>query len=136
MPRFICILLLLSAARWCCAQEALVVVAASGVPRIDQTILQRVYTGRAQAIGDQTVTPVHLPAGNALRQQFLEQFLGQNEEQYTGYWLVRRYVGKGAPPREFPSVEEALRFIGSTPGALGYVPLSKVPPGANVIFRR
>lgn len=117
-------------------QEALVVIAASGLPKIDLSVLQRLYTGRIVSVGDQTVIPVNLAPGNALRQQFLEQYIGQNEEQYTGYWLVRRYVGKGAPPREFASVEEAVKFIGSTPGALGYVPISKLPPGANIIFRR
>lgn len=130
------LLLLLSVAPLCQGQEVLVVIAASGLPKIDLAVLQRLYTGRIVSVGDQTVTPVNLAAGNALRQQFLEQFIGQNEEQYTGYWLVRRYVGKGAPPREFASVDEAVKFIGSTPGALGYVPLSKVPPGANIIFRR
>lgn len=130
------LLLLLSVAPLCHGQEVLVVMAASGLPKIDLAVLQRLYTGRIVSVGDQTVTPVNLVAGNALRQQFLEQFIGQNEEQYTGYWLVRRYVGKGAPPREFASVDEAVKFIGSTPGALGYVPLSKVPPGANIIFRR
>lgn len=137
MQRFFSLLFVLCfscAEAW--GQEALVVIAASGLPKIDLAMLQRLYTGRIVSVGDQTVTPVNLVAGNALRQQFLEQFIGQNEEQYTGYWLVRRYVGKGAPPREFASVEEAVKFIGSTPGALGYVPLSKVPPGANIIFRR
>jgi hypothetical protein len=133
---FLPLLFLLSVVPLCRGQEALVVMAASGLPKIDLAVLQRLYTGRVVSVGDQTVTPVNLVAGNALRQQFLEQFIGQNEEQYTGYWLVRRYVGKGAPPREFASVDEAVKFIGSTPGALGYVPLSKVPPGANIIFRR
>ena len=60
----------------------------------------------------------------------------QNEEQYTGYWLVRRYVGKGSSPKELGSVDEVVKYIAATPGAVGYVPTSKVPPGTNVIFKR
>lgn len=62
-------------------EETLVVIAANGLPKIDLAVLQRLYTGRIVSVGDQTVTPVNLVAGNALRQQFLEQFIGQNEEQ-------------------------------------------------------
>ena len=29
-----------------------------------------------------------------------------------------------------------LYYIATTPGAVGYVPLSKIPLGADVIFRR
>ena len=80
--------------------------------------------------------PVNLAPGDPVRKQFLEVILGQSEEQYTGYWLVRRYVGKGAPPLELETVDALLRHVLATPGAVGYLPVSKVPPGTNVIFRR
>lgn len=118
------------------AQEALVIIAHGGVPKTDLATVQRLYTGRILSIADQPALPVNLPPGNPLRQQFLEVYLEQNEEQYTGYWLVRRYVGKGTPPREMASIEEILRFVGGTPGAVAYVPQSKVPKGANVVFKR
>jgi hypothetical protein len=118
------------------AQEALVFIGYGGLPRTEQSILQRLYTGRAVSIGEQAVTPVNYPAGHPLRERFLAAIMGQTEEQYTGYWLVRRYVGKGAPPAELPDIEAVVAYVLATPGAVGYVPLSKVPPGGNVIFRR
>lgn len=118
------------------AQEALVIIAHGSLPKTDLATVQRLYTGRILSIADQPAVPINLPPGNPLRQLFLEAYLEQNEEQYTGYWLVRRYVGKGTPPREMASVEEILRFVGSTPGAVAYVPQSKVPKGANVVFKR
>lgn len=118
------------------AQEALVVIGHSGLPKTDLATVQRLYTGRIVSIAEQTATPLNLPTGSPLRQQFVEGVLEQKEEQYTGYWLVRRYVGKGAPPREVASVEEMAKVVATTPGAVGYVPSSKVPSGANVIFRR
>ena len=93
------------------------------------------YTGRTVSIGMQSVTPLNLSAGNPLREKFLKDCLEQTEEQYTGYWLVRRYVGKGAPPPELSSVDEVLRYVQDNPGAMGYVPLSRLPRNANVIFR-
>lgn len=118
------------------AEEAIAFIAYGGLPKVDQTILQRLYTGRAVSLGEQHVVPVSYMAGHPLREKFLAQVMGQNEEQYTGYWLVRRYIGKGAPPRELPDVDSVVAFVLSTPGGVGYVPLSKVPPGTNVIFKR
>ncbi len=117
------------------ANEDVVVVASTGISKVDLPVLQRLYTGRIVTVGQQVAVPLNLPAGDPVRKRFLEVVIGQTEEQYTGYWLVRRYVGKGAPPQEYGTIEELLRQLASTPGAVAYVPISKVPPGANVIYR-
>ena len=118
------------------AEESLVVIGHPGLPKVDGTALQRLYTGRTTTLGDVAATPLNLPVGNPTRQQFLDAVLRQSEEQYTAYWLVRRYVGKGAPPQEVASLEEAVKLVNSLPGAVAYVPLANVPAGANVLFRR
>lgn len=118
------------------AGEEVLVIGHPALSKTDKATLQRIYTGRAVSIGQQTVAPINLPPGNPVRDDFLQLCLDQNEEQYTGYWLVRRYVGKGAPPMELGSVEEVIRHVQVMPGAIGYVPASKLPRGANVIFRR
>ena len=118
------------------AEDALVFIAHGGLPKTEQLALQRLYTGRVVSIGEQVATPINYPVGNPLRERFLTVVMGQSEEQYTGYWLVRRYVGKGAPPQVLPDVDAVVAHVMSTPGAVGYVPSSKVPPGGNVIFKR
>jgi hypothetical protein len=118
------------------AEEALAFIAYGGLPKTELSSLQRLYTGRVVSIGEQAATPINYPAGHPLRERFLATIMGQSEEQYTGYWLVRRYVGKGAPPLVLPDVDAVVAHVLATPGAVGYVPLSKVPPGGNVIFRR
>jgi hypothetical protein len=136
MRRILLSLLIVCLAGMASAEEALVFIGYSGLPRTEQSLLQRLYTGRVVSIGEHVATPVNYPVGNPLRERFLAQVMGQSEEQYTGYWLVRRYVGKGAPPLELPDVDSVVTYVLATPGAVGYVPLSKVPPGGNVIFRR
>lgn len=118
------------------AAEDIVVIGHPSLPMTDAVTLQRLYAGRVVSLNEQPALPLNLAAGDPIRRDFLETVLGQSEEQYTGYWLVRRYVGKGAPPQELSSVEEMIRKVASTPGAVGYVPASKVPSGAHVIFRR
>lgn len=117
------------------AEEALVVIGHGTLQKTDLPTLQRLYTGRIVSLNQQPATPLNLPPGHPLREQFLASILNQNEEQYSGYWLVRRYVGKGAPPQELASTEEIIRTVSTTPGAVGYVPLSKVPTGSNIIFK-
>ncbi len=116
--------------------EEVVVIGHPQVPKADRVTVQRIFTGRVVSIGQQAVEPVNLPVGNSVREDFLQAYLEQNDQQYTGYWLVRRYVGKGAPPQELGSVDEVIKYIQATPGAIGYVPVSKVPRGANIVFRR
>ena len=118
------------------AEEALVVIGHSALQKTDLATLQRLYTGRVVSLNQQPATPLNLPPGHPLREQFLTDILGQTEEQYSGYWLVRRYVGKGTPPLELGGVDELIKYVQSTPGALGYVPAARLPRGANVIVGR
>lgn len=130
------IFLLLFGAGKSVAAEDVLVIGHPGLPKTDKVTLQRIYTGRAITLGQQPVAPVNLPPGSTARDEFLHGYMDQTEEQYTGYWLVRRYVGKGTPPLELPTVEEVVKFVQSVPGAVGYVPASQLPRGANVILRR
>lgn len=134
--RSLCLLLLLLSGSARAAGDALVVIGHAALPKTDRQTLQRLYTGRIVSIGQHAVAPINLPPGNPLRDEFLQWVMGQNEEQYTGYWLVRRYVGKGSPPLELESVDALVKRVATTPGAVAYLPLSKVPPGGNVIFKR
>jgi hypothetical protein len=131
--RYLQVFLLIGSAM--AADDGIVVIGHGSMAKADLPTLQRLYTGRVTSINQQDAIPINLPAGNPWRQQFLKMVLGQSEEQYTGYWLVRRYVGKGVPPQELATSEEMLKYVFSTPGAVGYLPASKVPPGGNIIFR-
>ena len=88
---------------------------------LDRSTIERIYTGRVVEVDGVRVTPVNLPAGNAIRESFLRDFLAQDEDKYTGYWTVRRYVGKGTPPRVLSSTTEVLEFVSRNAGAIGYI---------------
>ncbi len=50
-------------------------------------------------------------------------------------WFAVMWV-KGAPPLELANIDDVVKFVQATPGAIGYVPASKLPRSANIIFRR
>ena len=136
-------LLRILVAAWLCAfgpaqatgDGGFVVIAHAGVARVDAPTLQRLYTGRAIEVAGIPVTVVNLPAGDPLRARFLQQVAGLDDDRYVAYWTVRRHVGKGAPPRELDSAAAVLDFVAGTPGALGYVAVTDLRPGSNVICR-
>ncbi|MBK1718841.1 hypothetical protein [Thiocystis violacea] len=113
-----------------------VIIGHPGIPQLDMTTLQRIYTGKIVEVNGTRVSPVNLEPGHALRLRFLDLYMKQDDEKYIGYWTVRRYVGKGTPPRELTSAEEVLHYVSETSGAIGYIDASQVGPGVMVVFTR
>ena len=109
-----------------CAPAALqsngvLVVAHPDTPMFDEQTLQKIYLGKIVEIDGRPIIPVNLTRGSTMRKTFMEKILAQDDEKFTAYWTVRRYIGKGSPPREFASVEEQLEYLRKTPGAIGYL---------------
>jgi len=118
------------------ACAAVVIVAHGNVRKLDVTQVQRIYTGRLVELAGQALLPVNQAPGSLARQRFLNDYLQQDEDRYIAYWTVRRYVGKGVPPRELSTVGDVIAYIVNTPGAIAYLDESEVPAGMNVVATR
>lgn len=114
----------------------IVVIGNSNVPKIDAETVQKIYTGRFISVAGINVTPVSVRSGMGMRNRFLQEYLNQDEEKYTAYWTVRRYIGKGAPPIELTSSAEVIQYVQATPGAVGYIDEAELRQGINVIARK
>jgi hypothetical protein len=114
-----------------------IVVANLDTPSLNEATLQRVYLGKVVEVDGRPIIPVNLPKGNVLRRTFMEQVLTNDDEKFIAYWTVRRYIGQGTPPREFPTVEQQLEFVRTTPGAVGYADESvNVKQGLKVLLKK
>ena len=102
------------------AADGVVVIAHPDTPSINEDTLQKIYLGKVVEVDGRPIVPVNLSKGNILRFAFMQQVMAQDDDKFTAYWTVRRYIGKGSPPREFSSVREQLEFVRVTPGAVGY----------------
>lgn len=111
-----------------------VVIGSTGMGKLDAVMVQKVFTGKVIEVNGRHVYAVNIRP-SALRDRFLRHFLDQDDEKYTAYWTVRRFIGKGVPPRELPGVEEVIEFVRNTPGAIGYIDESEIRPGLNVVAR-
>lgn len=103
------------------AAQTLLVVGHVDTPALNEETLQKVYLGKIVEVNGRPVIPVNLSQGSALRKAFMEHVMTQEDEKFIAYWTVRKYIGKGIPPREFATVEQQLEFLRRTPGAVGYI---------------
>lgn len=117
------------------AVGGVVVIGHPNLPGLDVRTLEKVYTGKIIEVNGIAVTPVNADSGSAVRSRFLQVYLHEDEDKYTAYWIVRRYIGKGAPPREISGSAAVIAFVKSTPGAIGYIDESDVVPGVNVLLK-
>ena len=101
--------------------QVLVVVAHPDTPALNEDTLQKIYLGKVIEVSGRAVIPVNLTKGDVSRKAFMEQVMGQDDEKFVAYWTVRRYIGKGSPPREFGTIKEQLEYVRATPGAIGYL---------------
>lgn len=115
--------------------DGVVVIGHENVKHLDTRTVARIYTGRVIEVDGVSVTAINANVGSMLRTHFLRIYLDQDEDKYTAYWTVRRYIGKGASPREFVNTNDIINFVTETPGAIGYIKESDIRPGLNVLLR-
>jgi hypothetical protein len=114
-------------------QPDVVLIGNPDVPKMDADTIAKVYTGKVISVSGVSVKPVNIRSGAAVRNRFLQIFLNQDDEKYIAYWTVRRYIGKGIPPKELDSSADVIRFVQSTSGAVGYIETAELKPEMNVV---
>jgi hypothetical protein len=86
------------------------------------------------AADGQQIQPVNLLASHPLRRAFSLHILGQNPEELEDYWRELYFHGV-LPPFVVASEEAVIRFVASTPGAIGYVSSCLVDSRVTVVLR-
>jgi len=129
------LLALVSAAGEASASDGVVIIGNANLRQLDANTVARIYTGKVIEVNGVAVTAVNASSGSPVRNRFLQAYLKQDEDKYTAYWTVRRYIGKGASPRELTRSADVINFVNSTPGAIGYIDEADVEPGINVLLR-
>jgi len=118
------------------AQARVVVIGHPGLSKLDASTVEKVYTGKVIEVGGVAIRVVNAILGNPVRGQFLQAYLNQDEDKYTAYWTVRRYIGKGVPPSELQTSADVIKFVQDNPGAIGYIDEADVKPGINVLLKK
>jgi len=115
--------------------ETAVIVHAGNADTLDQGTVGKVFLGKVKKFpSGNSIIPVNLSAGDALRDGFDEAVLGKSPKQVKSYWSKLVFTGKGTPPQEVGSVADMLQLVSTNPDAIGYVPADQVGDGVTVLF--
>lgn len=82
----------------------------------------------------QPLVPVNLPLDHPLRERFSRAVFDLEPEEMEAYWNERYFHGV-SPPHVVGSVEAMLRFVATTPGAIGYVLDCHLDPRVSAVLR-
>ena len=77
--------------------------------------------------------PLNLPVTDSLRRSFSLSLFAILPEEHEDYWNVQYFNGI-SPPKVMASEEAVVRFVASTPGAIGYVRKQKVDDRVKVLL--
>ncbi len=114
---------------------AIIVAAGTPAPRITHEQLPLIFERKKIFWDDgQHIHAINLPAGHPLRRAFSTQVFGRAPEDMDGYWRDMYFHGV-LPPFVLASEEAVLRFIVSTPGAIGYVSACLADHRVTVLLR-
>jgi ABC-type phosphate transport system substrate-binding protein len=104
------------------ADELLIIVAKdSAISQINSRQLERIFRRKSliNQRGERWV-PINLGIDNTLRLAFSKRLFKQLPVEMETFWNIQYFKGI-SPPYVVTSEEAVLRFVASTPGAIGYI---------------
>jgi hypothetical protein len=114
---------------------AVIVASGSGQTIMGQEEVALIFKRKKRLTGDgQQIQPVNLPAGHPLRRALSLRLYGHAPEELEDYWRDMYFHGV-LPPFVVASEEAVIRFVASTPGAVGYVSGCLVDNRVTVVMR-
>lgn len=116
--------------------EVAVIVHPSNAADLDQKSVSRIFTGKMKSFPDgQSIIPINLNASAPAAQEFNTKVLNRSESQLKAYWSKLVFTGKGTPPQEVGSAEEAIKLVSSNPNTISFIDASKVTGDVKVLFK-
>ena len=119
-PIFIIFLLRFSSLSW--ADEILIIMAKdAAITKLTQQQLENIFRKKTLlTVNNERWVPINLIIGDPLRQAFSEKIFKQRPEEMESFWNIQYFNGI-MPPYVVSSNEAVLRFVSSTPNAIGYI---------------
>jgi ABC-type phosphate transport system substrate-binding protein len=81
------------------------------------------------------VTAINFAPGVLERAVFDRVVLGMDPDDVAEFWVDQMIRGDSPPPRQLSSAAAIVDLVSRTPGAIGYIPESKLRPRVKVVAR-
>jgi ABC-type phosphate transport system substrate-binding protein len=137
MPRLFRALVAAAALVACpaCAEFVVVVNPKNPVSSLTARQVAQIYLGRVGSFaGGGQATPIDLPEGTPLRDEFYAKVAEKNAGQVKAYWSKQLFSGNGTPPREVASIAEVKRAVAGDATAIGYIDRAALDASVKEIF--
>jgi ABC-type phosphate transport system substrate-binding protein len=129
------LVLLASGAQFAAADVA-VIVHPSNAASIDEEQIAKIFLGQTKTFsGGAEATPVDIKE-SPVREEFGNKVLRKSPSQLKALWARQIFTGGAKPPRELGSDEDVIKYVASTPGAIGYVDAGKANATVKVVAKR
>ncbi len=127
------VLFLPSAQVW--AELVVVVNARSGVAVMSRNEVINIFFGRnRQFFNGIEAQPVDLVDSHPDRGRFYSALVGKDLADINAYWSRQVFSGRLQSPPKMRTSEEALKWIVSQPGGIGFIELAKADARVRVVY--
>ena len=92
-----------------------------GVSSIKASDLRAIFTGEKTRFADGSHAVPVLLKGGPVHEVFVQNYCGETPGEFRAQWRKAVFTGQGAMPKAFVSEAALIEYVGSTPGAVGYV---------------
>lgn len=83
--------------------------------------------------GGDVIRPVDLPPDSPVRARFSDDVLNRSVQAVKSYWQQIIFSGRDVPPPELASDADVMKYVATTPGAVGYVSGSTTLDGVRAV---
>ncbi len=119
----------------CRAEIVVVVNPKSGVEKLSRDEVVNIFLGRFRQLPSGIAAlPVDLPASQPEKSAFYRQLVNKDLAEINAYWARLMFSGRTAPPKQAASVDDAIGYVGATPGAIGYLDRARVDGRVRVVL--
>lgn len=114
--------------------DVAVIVHPSNGAALDDDAISKLFLGQTKTFpSGGEATPIDQKEGNPVREDFGNKVLKKNPAQLKALWARQIFTGGAKPPKELDGDDAVVKFVASTPGAIGYVDASKANSTVKVV---
>ena len=135
LRKTILLFVLILAPLWARAELVVVAHPKSGIDQLSREEVINIYFGRYRRLSSGlTAEPLDMQGEAESKALFYRGLVGKSLAEINAYWARLVFSGKTSPPQFVASVEDALQYVATHPGALAYVERSKADRRVSIVF--
>lgn len=115
--------------------EVAVIVNENNNSNFDEIIVEKIYLTQSMSLpGVGEVAPVHQKDGTPIRSEFVLALLNKSPPYIRSFWSKLMFTGGLKAIREVADDEAVIKYVGSTPNAIGYVNAKKAHGAVRIVM--